>query len=180
MVLDMVDVPNVEFQKLYSTAFPVIHRVVNYITRCEESTEDICQETFFRLYEKKMVFPNPEEAKYWLIRVAKNVALNYIKHRNRETIAYQRTFREIVQDQDGIENILQKEADRLEIRKTLENLPIHLYAVIILKEYGMLNYKEIGRVLSIKENAVKVRVYRAKKRLSYFLIKKGLACSASG
>jgi RNA polymerase sigma-70 factor (ECF subfamily) len=85
-----------DFRKLYNTAFPILFRVAYRIAGSKEAAEDLCQEAFFRLYEKNMVFPNPEEAKYWLIRVVKNAALNYAKRKDRERKAYQRAFREDV------------------------------------------------------------------------------------
>jgi RNA polymerase sigma-70 factor (ECF subfamily) len=36
----------------------------------------------------------------------------------------------------------------------------------VLKEYGEMNYKEIGRALGISEGNVKVRVFRARERLT--------------
>jgi len=51
----------------------------------------------------------------------------------------------------------------------LEKLPENLRIVLILKEYGGLNYKEIGRSLGISEGNVKVRVFRARERLSGLL-----------
>ena len=41
--------------------------------------------------------------------------------------------------------------------------------VLVLKEYAEMNYKEIGRVLGISEGNVKVRVFRARERLSVLL-----------
>ena len=41
----------------------------------------------------------------------------------------------------------------------------NLREVLILKEYGDLNYKEIGKVLGITEGNVKVRVFRAREQL---------------
>jgi RNA polymerase sigma-70 factor (ECF subfamily) len=38
-----------------------------------------------------------------------------------------------------------------------------------LKEWGELNYKEIGRVLGISEGNVKVRVFRAREKLQEIL-----------
>ena len=80
----------VEFRKLYDSAFPVLFRVAYRITNSAEAAEDLCQESFFRLYEKNMVFPNSNEATYWLIRVVKNAALNYAKRKQRECRAYQK------------------------------------------------------------------------------------------
>ena len=58
---------------------------------------------------------------------------------------------------------------REEIRRALERLPENLRMVLVLKEYGELNYREIGRVLGISEGNVKVRVFRARERLTGLL-----------
>jgi RNA polymerase sigma-70 factor (ECF subfamily) len=116
-----------------------------------------------------MVFPNPEETKYWLIRVVKNAALNYAKRKGRERKAYQRAFREDVrQDETGEGHLIKKEI-KAEVAEALAKLPENLRMVMILKEYGELNYKEIGRILAISEGAVKVRVFRARSKLAVFL-----------
>jgi RNA polymerase sigma-70 factor (ECF subfamily) len=158
-----------EFRRLYETVFPILFRVAYRITSSEEAAEDLCQEAFSRLHEKNMVFPNPDEAKYWLIRVVKNAALNYAKRKVRERKAYQRAFREDTRVEETGENILIKKETREEVRKALEKLPENLRIVMILKEYGELNYKEIGRSLGISEGNVKVRVFRARERLSELL-----------
>ena len=158
-----------EFRKLYETVFPILFRVAYRITSSEDAAEDLCQEAFFRLHEKNMVFPSPDEAKYWLIRVVKNAALNYAKRKVRERKAYQRFFREDTKVEETGENLLIKKETREEVKEALEKLPENLRIVMILKEYGELNYKEIGRTLGISEGNVKVRVFRARERLAAIL-----------
>ena len=158
-----------EFRRLYDSAFPVLFRVAFRVTNSTEAAEDLCQESFFRLYEKNMVFPNPEEAKYWLIRVVKNAALNYAKRKERERKAYQRAFREDFRQEESGEGLLVKKETSEEVQKALDKLPEKLRMVLILKEYAEMNYKEIGRVLGISEGNVKVRVFRARERLAALL-----------
>ena len=153
------------FRKLYETAFPILFRIAYRISSSEEAAEDLCQEAFFRLHEKNMVFPSPDEAKYWLIRVVKNASLNYAKRKVRERKAYQRAFREETRTEETGENALIKKETRQEVLEALEKLPDNLRVVLVLKEYGELNYKEIGRTLGISEGNVKVRVFRARERL---------------
>jgi RNA polymerase sigma-70 factor (ECF subfamily) len=161
--------PQERFRQLYTTVFPILFRVVHRITVSEEAAEDICQEAFFRYHEKGMALPNPDEAKYWLIRVAKNMALNYAKRKGRERRAYQRAFREEYRSEEGGEGELLRKETRREVTEALEKLPENLRIVLLLKEYGELNYKEIGRVLGISEGNVKVRVFRARERLTALL-----------
>jgi RNA polymerase sigma-70 factor (ECF subfamily) len=157
------------FRRLYETVFPILFRVAYRIAGSAEAAEDLCQEAFFRLHEKNMVFPSPDEAKYWLIRVVKNAALNYAKRKGRERKAYQRAFREDTRAVETGEAILLKKETREEVIEALEKLPENLRIVLILKEYGELNYKEIGRSLGISEGNVKVRVFRARERLAGLL-----------
>ena len=158
-----------EFRRLYETVFPILFRVAYRITNSEEATEDLCQEAFFRLHEKNMVFPSMDEAKFWLIRVVKNAALNYAKRKVRERKAYQRAFREDTRTTETGEQLLIKKESREEVQEALKKLPENLRIVLILREYGELNYKEIGRTLGISEGNVKVRVFRARERLAGFL-----------
>ena len=158
-----------EFRKLYETVFPILYRVAYRITSSEEAAEDLCQEAFFRLHEKNMVFPSPDEAKYWLIRVVKNASLNYARRKQRERKAYQKAFKEDIRTEETGEHILIKKETSKEVRAALEKLPENLRIVMILKEYAELNYKEIGRSLGISEGNVKVRVFRARERLAALL-----------
>jgi RNA polymerase sigma-70 factor (ECF subfamily) len=158
-----------EFRRIYDSAFSVLFRVAYRITNSEEAAEDLCQESFFRMYEKNMVFPNTEEAKYWLIRVVKNAALNYAKRKERERKAYQRAFREDTRQVETGEAQLVKKEIQAEIQEALNKLPENMKMALIFKEYAEMNYKEIGRILGISEGNVKVRVFRARERLAVLL-----------
>jgi RNA polymerase sigma-70 factor (ECF subfamily) len=158
-----------EFRKLYDSAFPILYKVAYRIANSGEAAEDLCQDAFFRLHEKNMVFPSPEEATYWLIRVVKNAALNYAKRKQRERRAYQRAFKEETRQTETGEGALVKKETKSEVLDALDKLPESLRMVLIFKEYAELNYKEIGRVLGISEGNVKVRVFRARERLAVLL-----------
>lgn len=160
---------NADFDRLYTSVFPVLFRVSVRITGSEEAAEDLCQEAFFKIHEKEMRFPSMDDAKYWLIRVVKNAALNYAKRKDRERKAYQKAFREDRREQKTGEREYIDGETRLEMREALERLPEKLRTVLILKEYGDLNYREIGQTLGITEGNVKVRVFRAREKLAELL-----------
>jgi RNA polymerase sigma-70 factor (ECF subfamily) len=165
-IIQEIPLSQTEFRKLYDTVFPILFRVAYRIANSEEAAEDLCQDAFFRLYEKGMNFPSLDDAKYWLIRVVKNAALNYAKRKDRERKAYQKAFREDTRVQETGEAVVLKKEMRAEIQEALNQLPENLRVVLILKEYAELNYKEIGKALGISEGNVKVRVFRARERLA--------------
>jgi len=158
-----------EFRRVYDTAFPVLYRVAFRIAGSGEAAEDLCHDAFSRLHEKNMVFPNLDEATYWLIRVVKNAALNFAKRKQRERRAYQRAFKEDTKQAETGEGLLVKKETRGEVVEALNKLPDNLRIVLVLKEYAELNYKEIGRMLGISEGNVKVRVFRAREKLAVLL-----------
>ncbi len=168
-----ISLKEADFRQLYEKVFPILFRIAYRIAGSEEAAEDLCQEAFFRLHEKRMAFPNPDEAKYWLIRVVKNAALNYAKRKERERRAYQKAFREDHRQAETGEGQYIKEESKSEIRLAIDKLPENLRVVIMLKEYGDLNYKEIGRTLGISEGNVKVRVFRAREHLAAMMDKDG-------
>ncbi|GHU23690.1 RNA polymerase subunit sigma-24 [Spirochaetia bacterium] len=159
----------VDFRKLYDRVFPILFRVAYRIAGTEEAAEDMCQEAFFRLYEKNMVFPSEDDAKYWLIRVVKNASINYAKRKLRERKAYQKALNEVSRIEETGERSLINKETQAEVKEALDKLPENLRIVLILKEYGEMNYKDIGKTLGISEGNVKVRVFRARERLMKIL-----------
>ena len=158
-----------EFRKLYNSAFPILYKVAYRIANNAEAAEDLCHDAFFRLYEKNMVFPNTQEATYWLIRVIKNAALNYAKRKERERKVYQRAFKEDHRQSETGETLLVRKETKDEVLEALNKLPENLRIVLTLKEYNEMNYREIGQALGISEGNVKVRVFRARERLALLL-----------
>ena len=140
-------------------------RVSYRIAGSEEAAEDIVHDSFIRLIEKRIPFATLDDAKFWLIRVVKNASLNYAKRKGREARAYERWWRgEQKESEAADQQVLRKESES-EVRGLLGKLPENLRGVIVLKEYGGMSYKEIGRALGITEGNVKVRAFRAREAL---------------
>ena len=154
-----------DLRELYDATAGLLVRVAWRIAGTEEAAEDIVHEAFIRLLEKRIPFPSLDDAKFWLIRVVKNGALNYAKRKGREVKAYERWWQGEKSASDGADKELLRSETAGEMRAALESLPENLRSVLILKEYGEMSYKEIGRVLGISEGNVKVRAFRAREAL---------------
>ncbi len=160
--------PQENFDHFYGLVFPQIYKFLLRITRDPMVAEELCQETFIKYLQRKDPFLREEEARFWLFRVAKNLALNHVKRVGREQNAYGRNFHEpTIPHESGEEAYLKKESVR-QVLEALNRLPKNLREVLVLKEYGDLNYREIASILLISEANVKVRVYRARERLAQY------------
>jgi len=154
------------FETVYSDVFPVLFKVVYRILRDQEAAEEVCHDAFIRFFQHSSTLPDVTQAKYWLLRVGKNLAYNNSKRRGRESQANQRAWHEPQRSQDtGAASLLREETARL-VHDAVNRLPGNLRDVIVLKEYGDLSYGEIAETLGISIANVKVRVHRARSRLA--------------
>ncbi|MEN6491290.1 MAG: RNA polymerase sigma factor [Rectinema sp.] len=185
MFKDKDDGQEPDFDRIFVQNIDLLLRIAVRITNDWESAEDVVQDAFGKLIEKRMQFPSDEDARFWLIRVVKNGAINWSKRKVREFKAYEHWWNaETTQaktsanaalngeeqnqnagtDQSAEHELLMEESAQ-EVRAALMRLPEKLRIVLILKEYEGMNYKEIAKVLGITEGNVKVRAFRAREAL---------------
>jgi len=155
-----------DFKTIYDAVVPALYKVAYNVVREEDAAEDLCHDALIKMAEKEMKFPSLNDAKYWLIRVVKNAALNYAKRRSLERKVYTRAFKEDQRKIDSGETALLKDETIQDVQNALEQLPDKLRIALQLREYTELNYKEIGRILGISEGNVKVRIFRAREYLA--------------
>lgn len=157
---------NEAFRALYDETFTLLFRIARRITMSDEGAEDVVHDSYIKVVERWDIFPTRDDAKFWLIRVVKNNALNWIKRKGREHKVYQRFFREMDEKTESPEDLAIKGESKKDVRQCLEQLPEKFKTVLVLKEYALLNYRDIARVLGITEGNVKVRVFRAREALA--------------
>lgn len=158
-----------DFKKIYNETMQMLFKISFRIVNDEEAAEDLVHDSLIKANEKKLTFPTINDAKFWLIRVVKNASLNYVKRKSREKKAYEKVLYEDTRKVESGETELLKKETIKTAKEALNSLPPKLKEVIVLAEYGELNYKEIGKVIGITEGNVKVRIFRARKLLEDML-----------
>ena len=157
------------FRAVYEAAYPIAVRIAYRITNDIEVAEELCHEAFIKYLDKMYAIPDTEQAKYWIIRVVKNLSLNNQKRRGREAVANERAYHEPSHPTETGETSYLKRETIGRVQEALAALPENLRVVLVMKEYGELSYKEIASVLGISETNVKVRVHRAREKLAQYL-----------
>jgi len=157
------------FDKAYESLYPILFRIAYRITGSSTKAEDLCHEAFIKYWQREEPLPDLDQTKYWLIRVLKNISLNYEKKRSREQRAYGRFQKDTPQYSKPTDQEFFREQTRSMVQEALNRLPAKMRMVLILREYGDLNYREIAGILGISEGNVKVRAFRARERLAQLL-----------
>ena len=167
------DFRDAAFAELFEGFFDDLYRVAWRICGRSDVAEELCQEAFLRYYERREKLPVGVEARYWLVRVVKNLAYNYEKRRGREREAFRVYAQQPREDsRNEGENAVLSEESKERVKAALQAVPYKLRIALILKEYAGYPYADIARILKISESNVKVRVFRARAHLAGIL-KKG-------
>lgn len=158
-----------DFRYMYEKTFTMLFRVANNIVKNPDRSEELCQEAFTRFFDQGKTFPSENDAKYWLIRVTKNLSINVIKRKTRELKMIEKVKKEPKHHEKTGEEVLVEDVVCEQVMDAISQLPEKLRLVITLKTYTDLDYKGIGETLNISESNVKVRVFRARKMLEKIL-----------
>ena len=162
-----------DFEHLYKSFYSDLIRISYNVVYDYEAAEDICQEAFIKLYNRLDIFPSQQDAKYWLIRVTRNLSLNHFKRKKNERNAVNKIKKVPLKRMKTGEQVLIESETMVSVQQALEQLPEKFRSIIILKEYSNMNYRDIGKTLGISEGNVKVRAFRARKKLEDILSMEG-------
>lgn len=128
-----------------------------------EVAQEIAQESFLRLYRQDEL--PAEEARFWLYRVARNLALNELDRDGTRHKFFGRINEIFRRKMPGPEEKVEHAERRQLVLEMLKSLPEHQRAALILREQDGLSYREIASVLNVTESKVKVDIFRARNSL---------------
>lgn len=142
----------------------------------ETDAEDITIETFSKAFSNIASYKETYAFNTWLISIAKNVLVDLIRKRNKDSILLvdheqQLQYNQIPDESANMEDTLIKQQN-LEIFKSyIKLLKPHYQEVIELRFFQELTYNEISEVLGEPLNNVKVKIMRARKLLQEIILK---------
>ena len=137
-----------------------------------EDVEDVGQVVFLRLYESLEQLRTPEMFEPWLYRLTVNASYDYLRRKRRRPESRMADLSEeqvILADASASMDRGTEDARKAATRELVESL---LSAVseedrilLTLKEVEGLSIRELEQVYQAKENAIKVRLFRARQRV---------------
>jgi RNA polymerase sigma-70 factor (ECF subfamily) len=145
------------FQDIYDAYSADVWRFSRYLTGSDEEADEITSETFVRAWTASAPV-RAATAKSYLLAIARNLAMDARRRRKRFEPASEAMV-------SGASNPEQQ----LELRQVLDavrELPEQLSEPLLMHAAGGLSYEEIAQVLAAPLSTVKIRIYRARLRLS--------------
>lgn len=147
-----------------------IYRYARSYLKNETQAEDIVQEVFLKLWDKRNDFDRINNMEAWSMTITKNLVFDKIRSQRNYSMD-PREMKQNEYDNETPEMILERTETRLDIRRMIESLPDKQKEVIILREIEGYSYQKIGEIMGIDQNLVKVTLFRARDNLRKKILK---------
>lgn len=146
------------------------YTLARYLMRDDAAAQDVVQEAFLRAL-KYFDRYRGGDARAWVLAIVRNTSHTWRRQQGERGAPIEfdeRVHSESVEAHTP-EAALLRAADRDMVRRALEQLPLELRDVIVLREIQGLSYKEIAAVAGIPIGTVMSRLSRARARLEQLL-----------
>ena len=137
-----------------------------------DDVEDVGQEVFLRLYYVLEQLRTSEVFEPWLYRLTVNAAYDYLRKQKRRKESRMSDLSEqavVMADAAAGGKVDAEETRRTKIRELVESLLGKISEedriLLMMKEVEGLSLKELEQVYKVSENALKVRLFRARQRV---------------
>jgi RNA polymerase sigma-70 factor (ECF subfamily) len=137
------------------------------------TAEDLVQETFARVFEKRAAFRGDSKFSTWLWRIALNLCYDELRRQQRHPGAQENQMENLLRVH-GIDSVTpRRQVQQMEeaelVREALMRLAENYRTVLVLRHYEGLKLREIAEVLDIPEGTVNSRMAEALVQLSRIL-----------
>ena len=139
-----------------------------------EEAEEAAQDTFIKVYKSLNKFKGDSKFSTWIYRVAYNTCLDRLKKNKRQqyTVAINEYTEHQVKTLDNaLDQIEAKEREQA-IQDCLALLPSEDSFLLTLYYFEELSLDEIAKIVGLKPNNVKVKLFRSRKKLATILKEK--------
>lgn len=149
------------FTTLYTQWVDGLYRFIFLFTKSKEETEEVLQDTFIKMWEKREKLAEVESFKNYLFRAAKN---NLISNVRRMQIKH-RVLSEIKRRQnvygESTNDVVDYKAYYKIVRQAIEQLPPKRKLIFRMNVENGLSHDEIASELNVSKSFVKGQVYKA-------------------
>lgn len=145
--------------KYKNYVFSAVYKIISH----SEDAEDVAQETFVKAFRALESFDGRSKFSTWLYKIAINTA---ISHRRKKKF-YTQDIEEVqINDTVSIGGSMKQQEQKEYLQKAFQLLgedDVTMLTLFYLKE---LSLEEIAEITDFEANNVKVKLYRARKRLA--------------
>jgi RNA polymerase sigma-70 factor (ECF subfamily) len=164
-------------EELVQRYLPLIYNFSRRYAGNPDNASDISQEVFVKVWKNLRKFDASKNFKNWILAIAKNTALDWLKKRDAVPVSLLKEYQE---DEEFLENItdpnqisiidqIYRESVSRDVSLAIKKLPLKYSAVLNFRHDDGFNFREIAEILNEPLNTVKSRYRRGLALLRKFL-----------
>ena len=153
--------------ELFRRYYVDLCRIANRFVQSESQAEDIIQELFVSLWEKRATLPELDSVGPYLRRSARNRSLNYLRDRKRLPVTDGEVPETIAAP--AATAALENRELRTRITKAIDQLPERCRLVFTMSKIEDMTHREIAKSLDISTKTVENQMTRAYRYLREWL-----------
>ncbi len=148
-------------EMLFNTYYDPLCRYANTYLNDPDEAEEIVQNSFLKIWEKRKHLSIGTSAKSYLYQIVRNACLNEIKHRKVKKLYGESVLRQGEHYQESSEEqTIQLELSEL-ITTAIENLPGQCQLIFRMSRFEELKYQEIADQLNLSIKTVENQMGKA-------------------
>ena len=138
-----------------------------------EEAEEVSQDTFIKVYNSLNKFKGDSKFSTWIYKIAYNTCLDRLKKSKKEenNISIDEFSAHLIKTMDNALSALEEKERKQTIQNCLNLLPSEENFLLTLFYFDDQNLEEIGKIMSINANNVKVKLFRSRQKLAVILKK---------
>jgi RNA polymerase sigma-70 factor (ECF subfamily) len=161
--------PAEERERFEQTLLPHLNAAYNlarWLTGDDHDAEDLVQAAYLRALKSFAGFRGTN-ARAWLLAIVRNSCYTWLERKRARgpATAFDEEIHSAASDAMNPERRFLRMEDQQSVRQAVEELPLELREVVVLRELEGLSYKEIAAIAEIPLGTVMSRLARARERL---------------
>ncbi len=139
----------------------IFHTCLGYVQNNADA-EDLTQEVFIKLLERIDQFKGQSLFSSWIIRIAINLSLNFLRDNKKRLNQIDLADVDIEEEEFSTE---EKKQIKVMLRKAIYSLPERQRKVFILSKYLDMKYTEIADITGYSISTIESLLFRSRKNL---------------
>jgi RNA polymerase sigma factor (sigma-70 family) len=145
-----------------------VFTLVNRFTSNREDAEEISQDIFVKAYRSLADFRGEAKFSTWLYTVVRTSCITFLRKKQLDTTSLdnERTLIQLENKESGFNaNIVEQKSRHAMLNAAIQLLSPDDSQILTLFYKGEQSLEEIGRIMGLEPNTVKVKLHRARNRL---------------
>lgn len=153
------------FENVVNANKTMVYSIALRLSKSREEAEELAQDVFMRVYENLHTFQGQSALKTWIYKIAFNWCMNKTKtKRHHESVSYETQFQLSDFTLNAYEQLAQAEMQEA-LKEALHKLDQVDSIIVTLFYLEEMSIDEISEVLSFSKSNIKVKLFRARKKL---------------